>query len=61
MVSVSDDLLIHKFNVLPLVVLSFCTSTIFTIEYNFTTIQIVGIILINYRILMLTIFCFDRD
>ena len=61
-VSVGDDLLIHKFNVLPLGVVSICTSTIFTIEYNFTATQIVGINLINYEIHVLTtIFCFGRD
>ena len=47
MVSVDDDLLIYKFNILPLAVLSICTSIIFTIEYNFTPTEIVGIILIN--------------
>ena len=46
MVSVSDDLLIHKFYVLPLVAMSLSTSTIFTVEYNFTPTQIVGIIIL---------------
>ena len=41
--SVSDDFLFHKFNVLPLAALSIGTSTIFTIEYNFTPTQIVGV------------------
>ena len=50
-VSVSGDLLIHKFDILPLGVSSICSSTIFTIEYNFTATQIVSIILINYKIL----------
>ena len=59
--SVSDELLIHKFNVLPIVTLAICSSTIFTIEYNFTATQIVDFILINYKILVLTIFCFGRD
>ena len=45
-VSVSDDLLVHKFNAPPLGVPSIASSTIFTIEYNFTATQIVGIILI---------------
>jgi hypothetical protein len=53
-VGVSDDLLILKFNVLSLVVLSISSATVFTIEYNFTATQIVGIISINYWILMLT-------
>ena len=43
----SDDFLIHKFNILPLGALSICTSSIFTVEYNFTATEIVGIILIN--------------
>jgi hypothetical protein len=60
-VSVGDDLLIHKFNVFPLGALSICTSTIFTIEYNFTATEIVGIVLINYKILVLNVFCFGRD
>ena len=47
---VSADLLIHKFNVLSLGLLTLCSSIIFTIEYNFTPTQIVCIILINYKI-----------
>ena len=61
MSGVSDDLLIHKFNVLPLLgALTICSSTIFTIEYDFTAAQIVCIIMINYKKLVLSIFCFGR-
>jgi hypothetical protein len=60
-VSVGDRLLIHKLSVLPLGVLSICSSSVFTIEYNFTATQIVSIILINYKILVLTMFYFGRD